>query len=68
MLARPGSLRGNQLDVERICDLACNFVLQSQQVADVAVQPLGPQMRISRGIDQLGCDADAAARPADTAF
>jgi len=42
--------------------------LQCEQIADIAVELLGPQMRIRLGIDQLGVDAQFAIRPPDAAF
>jgi len=36
--------------------------LQSEQIAYHAVELFGPKMRIGFGIDQLGIDADLAAR------
>src|SRR6516162_5761143 len=68
MLARPGCLCSNQLNVELISDPAGNFVLESQQIADVAVQPLRPYMRVGCSIDQLGADADLGAPPPDASF
>jgi hypothetical protein len=62
MLGRPGGLRSDQLDPERIREPARDFVLQSEQIARVAVEPLGPQMGIGRGVDQLGVDAELIAR------
>ena len=60
MLGRPGSLRSDQLDAERVRDLARYLVLQGEQIAGVASEPLRPEMRVSGGIDQLGVDAELA--------
>ena len=68
MLGRPGGLRADQLEVERDRDPARDLVLQSEQIARVAVEPLGPEMRVGLGIDQLGVDADLVARPPDAPF
>jgi hypothetical protein len=68
MLGRPGGLRSEQLDAERVRDPACDLVLQREQIAGVAVEPLRPEMRVGRGIDQLGIDSDLAARPPDAPF
>jgi hypothetical protein len=57
----PGGLRCDQLNLERIPDLARNLVLQSEQIAYVAVEALGPQVRIGLGVDKLRVDADPAA-------
>ena len=61
MLGRPGGLRRNQLDAERVREPARDLVLQSEQVACVAVEPIPPKMRVGRGIDQLGADSDSVA-------
>ena len=68
MVGRPGSLRSNQLEAERSRDPARDLVLQDEQIARVAVEPLGPQMRVGRGVDQLGTDADLIARSPDAPF
>ena len=64
ILGRPGGLRADQREVERDRDPARDLVLQGEQIARVAVEPLGPQMRVGLGIDQLGVDADLVARRA----
>jgi AraC-like DNA-binding protein len=43
-------------------------VLQGEEIAHVAIEPLGPEMRVGLGIDQLGVDAKLVAGPADAAF
>ncbi len=68
MLGRPGGLRGYQLDAERVREPARDLVLQSEQIARVAVEPLGPQMRIGCGIAQLGADAELVARSPAASF
>jgi len=68
MLGRPGSLRSDQLDAQRVRGPARDLVLQSEQIAHIAVEPLGPKMRVGRGIDQLGVDAELAARSPDAPF
>jgi len=68
MLGRPRGLCSDQLDAERIREPARYLVLQSEQIARVNVEPLGPQMRVGRGIDQLGADAEPVARPPDASF
>jgi len=65
VLSRPGALGGKQLEVELYCDSARDLVPKGEQIARVAVEPLGPQMRVSLGVDQLGVDADPVARPPD---
>ena len=68
MLGRPGGLGGDQLDAERVREPARDLILQSEQIARVAVEPLGPKMRIGRGTDQLGVDAELVAGPPDAPF
>jgi len=68
MLGRPGGLRTEKFEVERDCDPARDLVLQGEQTAHVAIEPLRPQMRISLGIDQLGVYADLAPRSPDAPF
>ena len=62
MLGRPGGLRRDQLDAERAREPARDLVLQREQICGVAVEPLRPEMRIARGIDQLGANAELVAR------
>ena len=54
MLGRPGCLGSDQLDADRVRDPAGDLVLQREQICGVAVEPLRPEMRVGRGIDQLG--------------
>src|SRR6516165_3184281 len=68
MLDRPCCLCGNQFDLQSVCDAARDLVLQDKKIADVAIEPLGPDMRISFSVDQLGGDAELVARPLDAAF
>jgi hypothetical protein len=68
MLGRPGGLRSDQLDAEGVGEAARDLVLQGEQIARVAIEPLGPKMRIGCGIDQLGADADPVARSPDAPF
>jgi hypothetical protein len=65
MIGRPGSLRVDQLEVERDGDPARDLVLQGEQFTRVAIEPFRPQMRLALGIDQLNVDAHLAARAAD---
>jgi hypothetical protein len=61
MLGRPGRLRANQLEVESDRDPAPDLILEREQIARVAGEPLCPQMRVVLGIDQLGSDAELTA-------
>jgi hypothetical protein len=44
------------------------LVLQLEDVFEGAVEAVGPEMRTSERVDQLGCDADATAGFAHRAF
>src|SRR5260370_25993779 len=68
MLGWPGGLRSDQLDAKRVREPARDLILQSEQIARVAVEPLPPKMRVGRGIDQLGVEAELAARSPDAPF
>src|SRR6516164_2252313 len=68
MLARPGRLRGNQLNAELVREPDCDLVLHGKQVARVAAKALSPKMLVGFGGDQLGVDADLVARPSHAAF
>ena len=68
MLGWSGSFGSDQLNVERVCDPAGKFVLESEQIARVAVEPLCPKVCIGRGIDQLSADTELAAPSSDAPF
>src|SRR5690349_3754221 len=68
MLPRPGSLRRNQFDAERVREPACDLVLQREEVPRVAIEALRPQMRIALSIDQLSVYADPVTGPPDATF
>jgi hypothetical protein len=50
----PGSLHADQLKIELDRDPARDVVLQGEQIVRVAVETLGPEMRVGLGVDQLG--------------
>ena len=68
MIGRPCRLRADQLDIERVPDPTGDLVLHGKQIADLMVEPLGPNMCVGRGIDQLGIDAHLISRPRDASF
>jgi hypothetical protein len=68
MLGWPGRFHRNKLKVKRYSNSVGDLVLQSEQIACVRVEPLGPEMGIGLGVDQLGIDADLIARTPDTPF
>ena len=68
IIGRPRGLSVGQLEIERNSDAAGDLVLQCEQIANIAVELLRPQMRIRLGIDQLSVDAHFAARPPNAAF
>lgn len=59
---RPGCLRPDQRGMERDSDAAGDLVLQGKQIAGIALEPLGPQMRAGLGVDQLGVDTNLLGR------
>jgi hypothetical protein len=65
VLSWTGRFRNGQLDIERERDLARDLVLELEQIARVAIEAFGPEMRVCLGIDQLGVDANPAARSPD---
>jgi hypothetical protein len=54
MFGQSGGLRADQLEIERDRDSTGDLILQGEQIAQVAIEPLSPEMRVGRGIDQLG--------------
>ena len=54
MLGRSGALRSDQLDAERVGELACDFVLQGEQITRGTLDAVSPEMRVGLGIDQFG--------------
>src|SRR6516225_8795724 len=56
IVGRSGGLSIGQFEVERNSDAAGYLVLQCEQIADIAVELLGPQMRVGLGVNQLGID------------
>ena len=57
IVGRRGSFPARQLDIECNSDTAGDLILQSEQIAYIAVELLSPQMYIALGVDQLGIDA-----------
>jgi hypothetical protein len=45
MLGRPGGLRSDQLDTERVREPARDLALQDKQIVRVAVEPIRPSLR-----------------------
>jgi hypothetical protein len=62
MFDRPGSLRTDQLEVQRQRNAARNLVLDGEQITRATVEPLRPQMRAALGINQLRVDPDLVTR------
>ena len=65
ILGRPSGLRSDQLDAERVGDPTRDLVLQGEEIAGVAIESLGPQMRVALGVDQLRANAYLLARSLD---
>jgi hypothetical protein len=59
---------GSSFQLERRNDRLRDFVLQRENVVEVAVVALGPDVAASRAIDKLSSDPDTAARFAHAAF
>ena len=57
-----------QLNLNLVGDGARDVALQRQDIPQVALVLLGPQVRIRRRVNQLGGDSDASLRPQDRAF
>src|SRR3954453_5114133 len=68
VLGWPSRFGADQGDIERNGYLAGHLVLQPEEVVRGMVEAVGPNMNAGFGIDQLGVDADAVTRTADTAF
>src|SRR5439155_2229354 len=67
-LCRAGSFRTDQLPTECVGDAARDLVLRREQIADILVETLGPQMRVGCGVNQLRVDPDLVAGTPDAAF
>src|SRR5688572_28491158 len=48
-------------------NLLCNLVLDIEDVGDLSIVALGPQLSLVSGIYELGCNSHARAGAADTA-
>src|SRR5262249_13552025 len=46
-----GRLHANQFEVKRVRDPTGDFTLQREEVAEVAVEPISPQILVILGID-----------------
>ena len=61
-------LADRQLQLERGDDLLGQFILNGENIVEIAIEAARPDMAAARRIDQLRGDADAIARLADAAF
>jgi hypothetical protein len=66
--AQPLRLVLRQLDRERADDVLHHLVLRREDVGEIAVEPLGPDMPAAAGIDELRGDAHAVAGLAGAAL
>src|SRR6476646_5656396 len=57
-----------QLDLKRGYDLAREFVLHGENIGEITIEALGPDMRTALCVDELAGNADAVARLAHTTF
>src|SRR5260370_16741277 len=64
----PIALGFEQFRLDSADDGIRDLVLQLEQVGEVTVEPLCPQMRVRFGINQLGVDAHPSAGPANASF
>src|SRR5690348_8049335 len=51
-----------QLHLQRVDDRLRDLVLDFEDVSQIAVEAIGPQMLAGRAVDQLGIDPDSVAR------
>ena len=65
---RTGALGGLQRGFDDPGNARRHFVLKLEDIVERAVEPVGPQMRTGRGIDQLSRNAHATPRLADGAL
>src|SRR5579863_1512646 len=57
-----------QLDLKRGYDLACEFVLHGENIREITIEAVGPDMRTALCIDELAGNADPVPRLAHAAF
>src|SRR6202020_420483 len=62
------SFVGSQFDLERGDDLLRQLILNGEDVAEIAIESLGPDMAAGGRVDELGGDANAGAVFAHAAF
>jgi hypothetical protein len=65
---RPVFLFRRQLELERRNDLLGEFVLNGEDVSEVAIEAIGPDMRTALSVDELAGNADPVARLPHAAF
>ena len=68
MLCRPSGFCTDELLMQRDGDPPRDLVLYGEQIADVLVKPLRPEMNVDFGLDQLGSDANPIARSLHAPF
>src|SRR5215469_15311793 len=68
MRVRPRCLCADQLQVERDCYSACDLVLQREQIVQIAVKPLRPQMSVALSVNQLSGHTDLISPPTHAPF
>ena len=62
LAARPGMLGGEQLRPDAADDARRDLVLDGEDIVEVAVVAVAPEMAAGGRVDELGGDADAVAR------
>ena len=65
---QPPLLALRQRERQRADDLLYHLVLRREDVREIAIEPLGPEMPAGAGIDELRRDAHALAGLADAAL
>src|SRR5208282_6860557 len=68
MLDRSAGFGDRELRLQRAGDPRRDLVLQGEQVADITVEPLGPELRTGFGIDELNVDPYLVGGPLDAAL
>ena len=67
-LSRAGGFRTDQLPTECVGDATSDLVLYGEEIADIVVETLCPEMRIGCRIDKLRIYPDLVPRAPDAAF
>ena len=58
LVRRPAAFLRVEVRLDRGDDVPCDFVLDGENVAQLSVVPLGPDVFAGRCVDQLPCNTD----------